>query len=327
MKRYLILIVIFLALLLGIFYLANRDKREVIIYENINPEIIKPEIIRLGFVGDIMLDRSVETSIMKNGAGDYNFPFIKIQSTLDQFDWLFGNLEGPVSDKKNICGSIYSFQMATTVPGVLADVGFKAISIANNHMMDYCQSAFFDTLKRLASSSLEYVGGGNNYDEAYTVKSFQIKKLKVAVMAFSDFGKVWTEKNKSEPGVARIDTDKICQMIQDARPNSDLIVVSLHMGEEYKTEANAYQKNIAEKAIDCGADIIVGHHPHVSEPLVQYKNGWIAYSLGNFIFDQYFSEETMEGNILNVVVENKKLKTVEYWPYKLNSFYQPELVK
>ncbi|MEI8339145.1 MAG: CapA family protein [bacterium] len=322
-----LLIVIFLSLLLGILYLANRDKREVIVYENIKPAIIKPEIIHLGFVGDMMLDRSVKISIMKNGGGDYHFPFAKIQSTLDQFDWLFGNLEGPVSDKKNICGSIYSFQMATTVPSVLADVGFDAVSVANNHMMDYCQSAFVDTLKRLASSSLEYVGGGNNYDEAYTVKSFEVKKLKVAVMAFSDFGKTWTEKNKDEPGVAKIDQNKICQMVQDVRPDNDLVVVSLHMGDEYKTESNTYQKTVAEKAIDCGADIIVGHHPHVSEPLVQYKDGWITYSLGNFVFDQPFSEETMKGNILNVVVEGKKLKTVEYWPYKLNSFYQPELVK
>ncbi|MEI6420568.1 MAG: CapA family protein, partial [bacterium] len=80
--------------------------------ENFNQE----EIVKLGFVGDIMLDRSVEKSVIKNGAGDYNYIFQNIAPTLKSFDWLFGNLEGPVSDKgKRVCGSIYSFQMNPVV--------------------------------------------------------------------------------------------------------------------------------------------------------------------------------------------------------------------
>jgi len=283
-----------------------------------------PGIVTLGFVGDIMIDREVLGSLNRYGAGDYAFIFEKIRPTLEQFDWLFGNLEGPVSEKTEQCGSIYSFQMKPVVLPVLQAVGFKAFSLANNHLFDYCESAFIDTLNNFASSSLIYIGAGRTEEEAFEPKIVNIKNLKVALLGMTEFASTWMKASETKPGLAMIDETKMCQSLERVKGQADITVVSFHFGEEYKLEPNEYQKRIAEKALDCGANIVVGHHPHVSQPLVSNEKGYIAYSLGNFVFDQSFSSETMKGNILKVVIKDKKLQTVEYLPYRLNKFYQPE---
>ncbi len=99
----------------------------------------------------------------------------------------------------------------------------------------------------------------------------------------------------------------------------------MHFGEEYQIKANSSQKLFAHLAIDSGADLIVGHHPHVVQEVEHYKEGYIAYSLGNFVFDQGFSKGTMNGLLLKVVVENTKIKEVIPIEIKINKFFQPEV--
>ena len=176
----------FLVLLVCVFCLFAFDMKDSFVVGPLTADVSiekldtvddlnQDEVIKLGFVGDIMLDRSVKKSINKNGGGDYSFPFQKILPTLKSFDWLFGNLEGPVSDKgKKVCGSIYSFQMATSVPAVLKQNNFSVVSIANNHMFDYCYSAFVDTLQNLKSADLAYIGGGS---VSYTHLTLPTKRI------------------------------------------------------------------------------------------------------------------------------------------------------
>ena len=320
-----------------IFLLGNIQKQNIYLtklslettraYNTRKVEILKqkPKLIRLGFVGDIMLDRDVERSVDRNGNGDYHYIFSNIKDTLGSFDILFGNLEGPVSTQTKVCGSMYSFNMATSVAEVLRDENFKIVSLANNHMFDYCYSGFQETLKNLFNANVEYVGAGQNINEAYTPKILLVDDLKIAFLAASEFGKNYMDAGDDRGGIAIIDTNRMCSEINNIRSEVDLVAISLHFGEEYKTELNSYQRNVATKLIDCGADLIIGSHPHVVEPLEKYKNGYIAYSLGNFIFDQNFSPETMQGGILDVLVKDKKISTVNILPTKQNQFYQPEL--
>lgn len=104
-----------------------------------------------------------------------------------------------------------------------------------------------------------------------------------------------------------------------------MVIVSFHFGEEYQSKSNSIQKFWAKLAIDSGADLVIGHHPHVIQEIEKYKGKYIAYSLGNFVFDQGFSQETMRGLLLKVIIENGKIKEVIPIEIKINKFFQPEI--
>ena len=281
--------------------------------------------IYLGFVGDIMLDRGMKNSVEKYGNGDYIFAFEKIKDYLNSFDILFGNLEGPISDKGTLSGSIYSFRMDPRSAKSLKEAGFDILSVANNHMGDWGKVAIKDTFQNLKDAGIVYSGGGKNKDEAYEPKIILVGDTRIAYLSFSEFGKGYLEATDSAAGIAIISDEKLKLGIEKAESENDIVIASFHFGEEYKTEPNAYQKNIAHKAVDYGADLVVGHHPHVVEPIEKYKDKYIAYSLGNFVFDQHFSKETMEGLVLKATVENKKITEVSSDKTIINKYYQPEL--
>lgn len=284
-----------------------------------------PKKISLGFVGDIMLDRGIKASVEKYGGGNYIFAFEKVKDYLNKFDILFGNLEGPISDKGTLSGSIYSFRMEPQSAKSLKEAGFDILSVANNHIGDWGRVAMKDTFQNLKDAQIIPSGGGENENEAYEIKNILIGDTKIAYLSFSEFGKGYLEAEEGAPGIAIISDERIREGIEKAKAENDIVIVSLHFGEEYKTEPNNYQKTFAHKAIDYGASLVVGHHPHVIETLEKYNDRYIVYSLGNFVFDQHFSKETMEGLVLKVTVENKKINDVSSDKIVINKYYQPEI--
>lgn len=285
-----------------------------------------PQEIKIGFVGDIMLDRGVLYMINKYGGGDYSFIFENIKDDLLQYDFLVGNLEGPVSDKGYDGQDLYSFRMDPQIIDLLKGLNFKVLSVANNHINNWRETAMEDTFNRLSSAGVLYPGGGMNEDEAYSAKTFDIKDTKIAFLSFSEFGKGDYEAVGSGSGIAVISEEKLKKSIDLARENADLVIVMFHFGTEYQTEQNSYQEKYAKLAVDFGADLVVGTHPHVIQNLEKYKNTYIAYSLGNFVFDQYFSEETMVGGLFEVYILDKKIDNVSLKTIKLNKSYQPDLI-
>lgn len=284
-----------------------------------------PKKISLGFVGDIMLDRGMKSSVAKYGNGDYIFVFEKVKDYLNDFDVLFGNLEGPISDRGTKTGSVYSFRMNPKSAAALQEAGFDILSVANNHIGDWSKVAMKDTFQNLKEAKIIYSGGGNNKEEAYEIKTVIKSDTKIAYLSFSQFGKGYLEAGEDTAGIAIISDEKLKSGIEKAKAENDIVIVSFHFGDEYKKEPNAYQKTFAHKAVDYGADLVVGHHPHVVEPIEKYKDKYIAYSLGNFVFDQHFSKETMEGLTLKVTVENKKITDMSSDKIVINKYYQPEL--
>jgi poly-gamma-glutamate capsule biosynthesis protein CapA/YwtB (metallophosphatase superfamily) len=287
------------------------------------------ENIRLAFVGDIMLDRGVKYFVNKSMGGDYNELFVKVKDQLKSYDILFGNLEGPVSDKGSDGGSLYSFRMDPKVIPVLNDVGFDVFSVANNHTFNWGEGAFTDTLDRLTDAGIAYVGGGHDGQDAYQEKLIEAKGIKIAYLAFSEFrdGAVITASTR--PGIAFISDEEIKNSVSKARSKADLVVASFHFGEEYQTQPNNYQQKYAELAMDSGADLVIGSHPHVVQTIGRYKNSYIIYSLGNFIFDQAFSKETMQGGLLEVEVnsETKQIEKVTLKKVFLNKMFQIESIE
>jgi poly-gamma-glutamate capsule biosynthesis protein CapA/YwtB (metallophosphatase superfamily) len=325
-----ILIIIFLVFLYFLITNNDSDKEiaKVIVHkiEQIEYPLDNKKIV-MAFVGDIMLDRSVYNKIRDHGGGDFNYIFKNIKDDLLKYDFLVGNLEGPISDKGADRYDLYSFRMNPEVIGAFKNVGFDAFSVANNHINNWGIEAMEDTFLRLDNAEIKVLGGGLNDIDASYPKVVEIDGTKIAFLAFSQFDKGKYEATASSSGIVIISEEALNSGIKIAKENADLVVVIFHFGDEYVEESNSYQKKYSHLAIDLGANLVVGHHPHVVEEVEIYSNSYIAYSLGNFIFDQYFSKETMEGGLLEVTVQNKNIIDVKLQKIQMNKNYQPEIVR
>jgi len=334
----LILIIIFgLILFVGSSFLIKPKVIEIVPLATQNSEnftsqaqLTENETITIILVGDIMLDRGVEYMIKTEGKGDFRFPFLKIADELQKADILFGNLEGPISDKGTKVGSIYSFRNDPKSIEGLTFAGFDVISLANNHVFDYGREALEDTLLRLKTAGIDYLGAGFNEKEAYSPIIKELNDTKIAFLAYTNLGPETWKAGEENSGIAWIsenNLETIKRDIEKVKKESDILIVSLHSGEEYQKTPTQFQIEFSRAFIDAGADLVIGHHPHIIQPNEKYKDGWIFYSLGNFVFDQNFSEETMRGQILKILIENNKIKEVVPINIKINDFFQPEIIQ
>ena len=292
-------------------------------YKNIKISSVEIPTTTIFFVGDIMLTRGVQSSVSNNFNGDYNKLFENVKEFKDA-DILMGNLEGDVSDVGNNVGSKYSFKMNPSVLQALKNAGFDIVNFANNHVGDWNIIAFKDTLFRLDRNGILKTGAGLNEEEAKIVTIIKKNGVKFGFLGFSDVGPNWMEAKGDNPGILLATNPKLEEIIKNAKERSDVLIVSFHFGEEYKTIHNERQEILAHKSIDSGADMVIGHHPHVIQDIEEYKGKPIVYSLGNFIFDQSFSKNTMRGMLFSATFENKNLIKTEKRIITLNKKYQPE---
>jgi poly-gamma-glutamate synthesis protein (capsule biosynthesis protein) len=271
----------------------------------------------------MMLTRGVKSSIDKNFGGDYNQLFENLKE-LKEADILFGNLEGDVSIVGNNVGSKYSFRMDPKILPTLKNAGFDIVSFANNHVGDWNTKAFEDTLNRLEENNILKTGAGKNKEDAENPTIIEKNGIRFGFIGFSDVGPNWIEAKINSPGILLASDPNLSEIIKKAKTKSDVLIVSFHFGEEYKLIHNKRQETLAHNAIDSGADMVIGHHPHVMEDIENYKGKVIVYSLGNFIFDQYFSQDTMRGMLFSATFDKDKLIKTEKRIITLNKKYQPE---
>jgi len=269
-----------------------------------------------------MLDRGVRNKVETLGKNDYLFPFSRIVNFLKTADMVVGNLEGPISNKGKEVGNLYSFRMSPAALKGLKSANFKVLFLANNHIGDWGLEALKDSIDNLKKAEIVAVGVGYDQKEAYEPKIVELKNLRLAFLAFADFEDQY-RNTEVENNIALTYVVKISEAIKAAKEKADIVIVYYHFGEEYEKEPNPRQEFLAELAIDEGADLVVGSHPHVIQPLMVYKDKYIAYSLGNFVFDQNFSEETMKGVLLMVNIENKNIVSVDLKEFRINSDFQP----
>lgn len=280
---------------------------------------------QLFFVGDVMLSRSVGEKMEREN--NWKWPFLKISQYLQEADLLFGNLEGPISNKGKDMGGAYSFRANPQVIDGLKYAGFDILSVANNHIGDWDREAMEDTFKALKENGIDYVGGGFNEEEAY---SSIIKELdngtKIAFLAYTNLGSKYWQAKENQSGIAWLEEGQIEKDIKKAKTLADIVIISMHFGEEYILHSNSAQQSLSKAAIDAGANLIIGHHPHVVQEIEKYKNSYIIYSLGNFVFDQLFSKEVRNGLILKVVINNKQIKEIKSINIEISNSFQPEII-
>jgi poly-gamma-glutamate synthesis protein (capsule biosynthesis protein) len=309
-----------LILIVGLSYLEGGDPLDFII-----PEERIPEYVTITVAGDVMMDRGVENSVNKNFAGDFS----QILKNVDIFlhdDISFLNLEGPVSDMGRNVGSKYSFRMNPVVIDVLKNAGVDMVSFANNHVGDYTVDAFTDTMHRLDTAGILYAGAGENHVQVIEPTAIEKNGIKTCFLASSDVGPEWMKATDTTAGILLANDPNFIQVIKDAKTKCDILAVSIHWGDEYKPH-NKRQETLAHSAIDAGADIIIGAHPHVAQDIEIYKDKPIIYSLGNFIFDQYFSPETMSGLVVQMkVYKTGEIKDIVKYKNQLNKYFQIESI-
>ncbi len=259
------------------------------------------EPIRMLFFGDLMLDRYVGSKINAKG---FDFLFEKVDKEFfSEYNLVSANLEGAVTYLGNHYPpqKDYDFAFDPETVKKLKDYNFNFFAIANNHLTDQGEQGVEETQKNLDKLGFNYSGCRDGEVGDCSSKIIEINGKKIGMVSLSIVGRM-------------VDSTKTEELLQGLKKKTDFIVVNIHWGEEYKG-VNITQKNFAHKVVDLGADVIIGHHPHVVQEIETYKGKKIYYSLGNFIFDQYFSKETQEGLAVGLEINKKKIEYSLY-PFK-----------
>lgn len=251
-----------------------------------------PPPTNLLFVGDIMLGRNVELLMERGGA---LYPFINTEHLLRSADLTIGNFEGIVSPFHERAEPMtFKFSIKEEFLDILQNVGFDILSLANNHSYDYGSSAFVHT-KKLCPRYALVCGGSPSTPDHDSVHTQVINGRTVSIIFIHTLYK--------EP-----DKEVLRALIASSTAQSEIQIAYIHWGEEYALVHNDEQRLLSEFLIDHGIDAVVGHHPHVVQDIGIYNGKPIFYSLGNFIFDQYFSNDVQEMVALNMNIGTSTIK-------------------
>ncbi|MGC8574950.1 AmmeMemoRadiSam system protein B [Caldisericum sp.] len=278
-------------------YLSSSTSYVSCIFEKgkINTQDFRP--ITLSFVGDIMLDRGVYKKILLNS---YFYPFYNIEQAFRGLDYVVGNLEGPITYKKvNFPRDSLRFCFDKDSTKTLQYGHFNIVSLANNHTDNMGVTGIKETKEILKNGNIEFFGEPWDF-----TNSNIIEKDGIVLVGF----------NATFP----FKLNEVKAWIKHIKEShkDDFLILFMHFGEEYIDKSTSYDSYLAHTLIDEGADLIIGSHPHVVKDIELYaskKRGLktlIFYSLGNFVFDQYFSKETQEGLIVFIVKNAKNFEFV-----------------
>jgi len=266
--------------------------------ENLEPE--KP--VTLIAVGDIMLGRSVNAKMRK--LNDFHYPFLKTADFLKSADLTFANLESPFYDGCPTTNTGMIFCADSRAIEGLVFAGIDVVNLANNHLRNYGETGMKKTVELLNKNNVSIIGLNDNLVQK------EIRGTKFGFLGF-DLTSGYQE-------------EKMIKTVQENSLRVDVLIVSFHWGAEYAKEPTEKQVELAHKTIDAGAALILGHHPHVIQRVEDYHGAKIVYSLGNFIFDQPWSEATKRGLVGIFTFQGKKLINSEFKEVYIKDYSQPE---
>lgn len=287
----------------------------------------KQKFTQIMSVGDMMLSRHVGTKIYE--AKDNSLPFRKLGNLLSSADITFGNLESPFYDTSpRITEGMVFKAEPETIEG-LKLAGFDIVSLANNHFGNQGRPGMSYTFDFLKDNNILFCGAGNNYEEAHSYKIVERNDQKFSFLSYNEISPETYKADEERAGLAWIKTEEeIAKMekdVDEARANSDFVIVSFHWGTEYTPNPTDFQRQVAQRAVKAGADAIIAQHPHVVQAIEFIDGTPVFYSLGNFVFDQMWSEETREGYILNSYVYGDVFVSFDIIPIKIYDYNQPRL--
>jgi poly-gamma-glutamate capsule biosynthesis protein CapA/YwtB (metallophosphatase superfamily) len=263
-----------------------------------------PVRTRLVLGGDVMLSRHVGR--VARAHHDPAFPLRDLAPFLQSADIAFVNLESPFSDHGAVVERGMIFKAEPEMIAALEVAGVDVVSTANNHARDQGAHGVEFTLDLLESHHIAVAGTGKSAEAAHAGVVVERNGIKFGFLAYT-----YDQSNGNHPDlderVAVMDVPRMREDVARMATRADVIIVSMHAGTEYSPKANAQQTNFARAAIDAGASVVAGHHPHVVQPWERYGQGVIFYSLGNLVFDQFQRVETQRGVLAELVFEGRRL--------------------
>lgn len=280
-----------------------------------------PSVTTLVFGGDVMLSRVVGQKMAKYG--DWTWPFLNVAPVMSAGDLAIINLESPFTNGGNhlVKTGSFSFNADPEAVAGLKLAGIDVVSLANNHILNQGVKGIEDTKKILIANGIYSAGAGLNADEAYQPAIKEINGLKFGFLGFA-YPNDNSVATASSAGLANLDIAAMVKAVTGLKARVDVVIILMHAGTEYVSRPNGQQTAFARAAIDAGADLIIGHHPHWTQTTEIYRGKPILYSLGNLIFDQMWSTETQEGALARAVWVDKKLEKIEIIPIIIRDYGQ-----
>jgi len=306
-------------------YADNKGEKNKIEDNDQVIEDVFDDSIVLIFGGDIMLSRTVNAKM--STYNNYAWPLQNIASTTRSADITIFNLESPFLEDAdyNVPTGSFSFKANPKAINTLTLAGTDVLSLANNHIMNMGKRGLSDTMDILQENNIEFTGAGFNSDEAHQGVIINKNNWRVAFLSYA-YPNDNSVADELRPGIATMDKNSLKQDIARLKLSSDLIIVLMHAGLEYKSQPNWEQKDFAHEAIDAGADAVIGHHPHWVQSWEVYKDKPIFYSLGNLVFDQMFSSATSHGLILRVTFKKNSSGKADFLPIQISDFGQADFI-
>jgi len=242
------------------------------------------EPVHLCFAGDILLSDHVLNAYDKGGiSGILDDTLLK---TAREADIFMANEEFPFGTKGTAADKQYTFRVDPKRAAIFRELGIDIVSLANNHSLDFGRDALQETFDTLDANGILYAGAGKNLSRAEELQVIEVKGKKIGFLAASrvipEGG--WGAGSSTSGLFTTYDPKELVKQIKESKTKCDFTVVYVHWGVERKTEPESYQVSLSRQYVDAGANLVIGSHPHVLQPIVFYKNVPVAYSLGNFLF-------------------------------------------
>ncbi|MFH1379027.1 MAG: CapA family protein [bacterium] len=270
-------------------------------------------IVSVTAVGDMRFNGYIGDKIKAHG---FEYPFKQVQGILSSADIAYGNFECAISSQDLAFEKKYVFKADPEMVKALTAAGFDIVDLANNHSGDYGEESFIETMRVFKEHGLLFSGAGMNIEESRKPVIIERNGLVIAFLSYSntlpdDF---WA--TKTSPGVTPAYLDYISADVGSAKMNADIVVVCYHGGDERSERPKQSQIDIAHAAIDAGASLVLGHHPHVLQGIEMYKGVPIIYSLGNFMFLS-LAKQCYDSMIVTAQLSRKGIETLEVIPVRI----------
>ena len=293
--------------------------------------------VKLLAVGDILLGDASQARLDREG---YDYPFRALAALLAGSDVVFGNLEGPITEQtKPLDGDKeYFYRSRPAAAAALGAAHVGLLNLANNHALDYGDAGLADTIRNLDAAGLRHFGAGSGRAEAIRGEVVELAGIRIGFLGFMEkygpYGTTYPHyfAKGETPGVAELHERTLREAIGAMRPKVDVLIVSCHWGKNY-AEVTKTQQRYGRLIAELGADLVIGHHPHVAQGLEVHAGVPIVYSLGNFTFGSKGRFDQLDpllrrSWIAEITVRDRRVAAVDLIPLEVDNHvvhYQPRI--
>ena len=304
---------------------THGDSEQAAPRQSENANYIADVKTKLVAAGDIILSRTVGVKITE--AGDNTLPFHNVKDIFKEGDIAFATLDAPFYNEGPLMTEGMVFKVEPEFIEGLTISGIDVASLAGNHFGDQGQVGMKYSLDWLEQNGIKTCGAGEDIYKAHEPAIISHDGLKFAFLSYNEIPPQEYGATTATAGTAWMETLPMQEDVAKTMLEADVVIVVMHAGTEYIVEPTIQQRSFAHAAIDAGADLVLGSHPHTVQPTEIYNDKLIVYSMGNFIFDQMWSQETMEGVMVELDFYGTNLGSADFIPVIIENYNQPRIAE